>query len=133
MNQSTLDKAGMIISIGCMIHCILLPIILPLLPLLGLVIGHDGYFHLILGGIIVVTAMLALIPGAWKHHKLLPFFLGFMGIMLIMASGVAELLNGVESKITITTILGSCFMVTAHYLNHRYTCACSHHKEHECH
>lgn len=132
MNQSTLDKVGMIISIGCMIHCILLPVVLPLLPLLGLIIGHDGYFHLMLGGLIVLTAVLALIPGIHKHHKMLPLYLGFQGIGLIMAGGVGELTGFPEIASAILTIAGSCLMVSAHYLNHKYTCACVHHKEHKC-
>lgn len=126
--QSKLDRVGMILSIGCMIHCILLPVILPLLPLLGLMVGHDGYFHLILGGLIVVTAVLALIPGMKKHLNVLPLSLGGYGIAFIFGGGVGELTHMPEYATTILTIIGSCFMVTAHYLNHKYTCMCVHHK-----
>lgn len=127
INQKVLDKCGVILSVGCLIHCVLLPIILPLLPLLGFVVGHDGKFHLFLSAIIVSTAVMALIPGYLKHKRALPLFFGFWGVSFILVGGVAELFDKDNFNTIIPTMIGSCFMVGSHYLNHRFSCLCSHH------
>lgn len=133
MRHYNLDKVGMILSAGCLVHCMLMPIVLPLLPLLGLTFGHNGYFHLIMCGIIFINICATLIPGAIEHKKSFPLMLGVYGLLAIIAGGLAELIGNVnEHREVIITMVGSCFIVVAHYLNHKYRCKCSHHKEHEC-
>ena len=36
------DKIGIFLSLGCLIHCVLGPLILPILPLFGLTIEHEA-------------------------------------------------------------------------------------------
>jgi len=130
--NSKLDKIGMVVSIGCAIHCIITPFIIPLLPMIGFVFGHDSHFHLILAGIIVVIAILALVPGYLKHRMWGPIMSAWIGITIIIVMGVIE--HYTESiMITITTIIGSMFVMTGHYFNHKYTCRCKHHEGHKCH
>ena len=123
-----LDKLGMILSIGCMIHCLLLPIILPLLPLLGFMVKHDGRFHLCLASAITVVALLALIPGVKQHKNYRPISFAALGISMITFAGLMEYIGvGVFSAIAIT-VCGSCYLTLGHYLNHKYSCACRHHE-----
>jgi len=124
-----LDKVGSVLSIGCAVHCILTPIIIPLLPMLGFFIGHDGYFHLILSALIVGIAALALIPGYLKHHNLAPIISASIGIVLIVSMGIFE--HFTESILVIVpTIVGSSLIVLGHYLNHLSKCECEHHQCH---
>lgn len=133
MNQRSLDKLGVVLSVGCMIHCLLMPLVLPLLPVIGLAFGHNGYFHLIMCGIIFVNICITLVPGVLKHKRSLALMLGIYGLLAIIAGGLAELIGHVnENRAVVITVVGSCLIATAHYLNHRYTCACLHHKEHKC-
>ena len=131
--KGRLDKLGVILSVGCLIHCLLLPIILPLLPMLGLAIGHNGYFHLTMCGIIFINLCATLLPGVLMHKKALVLVLGIYGFLAILAGGLVELLspNMVNvNRETMGTMMGSCMLVLAHYLNHRYRCACKHHHCH---
>ena len=123
MTAKTFDKIGVVLSVGCLVHCLLLPLILPLLPLLGFLFKHDGTFHLILGAGIACVALVALVPGALQHHRLLPITLGMYGIVFIAAGGIAEL-SGREIvwRGIVVTCIGSCCLILAHYLNHKYRC-----------
>jgi hypothetical protein len=134
MRHFNLDKLGMILSAGCLVHCLLMPVVLPLLPLIGLAFGHNGYFHLIMCAIIFINICATLLPGAIKYHKSLPLMLGMYGLLAIIAGGLAELIGHVnEHREVWITMMGSCLIVVAHYLNHKYRCECAHHKESICH
>lgn len=128
-----LDKLGIILSFGCMIHCMLMPIILPLLPALGFAFDHDSLVHFVLAIIIIVIAMWALDAGNKKHKKDLPMFLGFPGMFLLIFAGLIERKVGPDNVVTVITIFSSLLIAVAHYLNHRYLCKCKHHGNHSCH
>ncbi|MGM0630091.1 MAG: MerC domain-containing protein [Pseudomonadota bacterium] len=65
--SKNLDKAGIWITTLCAIHCLLLPVILPLLAMAGLAfIGEDALENTILG-LSVVVGLWSLISGARKH------------------------------------------------------------------
>ena len=123
MTNETWDRVGIVLSVGCMIHCILLPLILPLLPLLGFMFNHDGWIHLTLWCCITCTAVLALIPGALKHHRAMPLVFGLTGVALLLVGGLAELgSREIWWMTTCVTCCGSALLTMAHYLNHRYKC-----------
>ncbi|MDV6316832.1 MerC domain-containing protein [Idiomarina sp. HP20-50] len=64
-----LDKAGIWITTVCAIHCLLLPVILPLLALAGFAfIGEDLLENSILG-LSVVVGLWSLVGGARRHGK----------------------------------------------------------------
>ena len=127
MKANKLDTLGVILSIGCMLHCLLLPIILPTLPLLGFAIGHDGYFHLVLSVLIVGVASLALLPGYYKHKSFMPIKLGTIGIVILISAGILETIIESNIMITLITVIGSIFVTSAHIINHKILCKCSHH------
>jgi len=67
--SKNLDKAGIWVTTLCAIHCLLLPVILPLLAMAGLAfIGEDFLENAILG-LSVVIGLLSLVSGARKHGK----------------------------------------------------------------
>lgn len=67
--SKNLDKAGIWVTTLCAIHCLLLPVILPLLAMAGLAfIGEDLLENTILG-LSVVIGLLSLISGARKHGQ----------------------------------------------------------------
>lgn len=120
----TRDKIGMLLSVGCLIHCILFPLILPMIPLLGFTVEHQAMWHIVLLIPIVIIAIIAFIPG-YKKHKLAEILVtAFVGIICLIISGIMELVD-VDSHAL--TVLGSINLVLAHYLNHKHSCKCDHH------
>jgi len=127
--MSKIDKIGTALSVGCAVHCILMPIVLPLLPMLGFLVGHDSYFHLILAAIITGVAAIALIPGYLKHRFILPLASASLGIIIVIGMGVLEHITH-SPLIILVTIFGSGLIINGHYFNHKYSCKCEHHKCH---
>jgi len=75
----SIDKAGMWVTTLCALHCLLLPVILPMLSLIGLsFIGEEVLERTILGISIIVGAI-ALALGARKHSRFYPVALLVLG------------------------------------------------------
>jgi hypothetical protein len=74
-----LDKLGIFASSLCALHCLVFPILLPLIPVLGLTSYMDTETHHIIDNVTilasVVLGFLALLSGFQKYHrKLYPFY-----------------------------------------------------------
>jgi phosphoglycerol transferase MdoB-like AlkP superfamily enzyme len=78
-----LDRLGITATSLCAIHCILLPLLLPALPLLGLSFLADHQWEHVF---LIFTALLgtfALFSGFKRYHrKLYPFYLLFLGVVI---------------------------------------------------
>jgi hypothetical protein len=78
-----LDRIGITATSLCALHCILLPVLLPALPLLGLsFLADHAWEHVFL----IFTAILgsvALYSGYKRyHHKRYPFYLLILGVAI---------------------------------------------------
>ena len=72
--RHTLDKVGIAVTSLCAIHCIMLPVLLPILPLLGLTWVHNHAFERIILLITMVLGFITLFAGFHRYHrKLYPF------------------------------------------------------------
>jgi len=103
-----------------------MPLILPLIPLIGLTVEHSFRFHAIMAFIIGIIAYFAFRSGYKRHGNRLPTFIGSMGVLFLFVGGGFEAL-GVDSLAFLTTITGSFSLILAHYKNHKYSCSCEHH------
>ncbi|MEZ6100979.1 MAG: MerC domain-containing protein [Pirellulaceae bacterium] len=70
------DRAGMVASIGCAIHCAAMPLVLAYLPALGLTWLSDEGFHKWMAAICFGLAAAAFVPGWRKHRSFLPAIWG---------------------------------------------------------
>jgi hypothetical protein len=119
------DKIGIFLSAGCLLHCILTPVIIPILPLLGLTVKHEALLHIVLAGVIMIVGAVTFIPGYRKHKDFATLLLGIISTSLIIGTGLIELMS--ERTLTALTIIGSLGLIGAHYNNHIKICACEHH------
>jgi hypothetical protein len=117
------DRLGLCLSLVCLIHCILTPILLLSIPSLMLIeeSGAHEWFHRGLFAILPVLAIAAFIPGYLRHKDKRVFFWGAPGIALL-ATGIL-VFEGQMGPQALTTIAGSLFLIRAHLLN-RHLCAC---------
>jgi len=108
-----LDRIGITATSLCALHCILLPVLLPALPLLGLSFLADHQWeHFFL----IVTAVLgtfALFSGFRKYHRrIYPFYLLFLGITIYWIKHDFS-----EALEPYFIILGASLIVSAHVIN----------------
>lgn len=112
------DAAGVIGSMVCLLHCLLLPVAMVVLPWLVLVQGE--WLHRVLAVTLMAPALLAFSFG-WRHHgRWLPGFLMAVGLLALNAAAFLA----PEQWETALTVLGGVFLVVAHGLNRHLSRRC---------
>lgn len=117
------DKIGIGLSGLCLLHCLLTPILILLIPSMS-VGGHD-MVHVALFAVLPFVALAAFVPGFKRHHDKRVFYWALPGIALIAIGAVV--LDGQMLAETGSTILGSLLLIRAHLLNRELCVCCEHH------
>jgi 4-amino-4-deoxy-L-arabinose transferase-like glycosyltransferase len=120
------DGLGIFTSILCAIHCGLLPLLIPTLPLLGVNIIHNATFEWVMIFIAIGVGFYSLYHGYKKHHhQMTPIYIFGVGMLLLI---VKEFYH----HRLILLIPAVIFIITAHYRNYklcaRSKCSSLHHK-----
>ncbi len=115
-----LDRLGITATSLCALHCILLPVILPVLPLLGLSFLADHaweHVFLIITGILGSIAMLS---GFKKYHRrLYPLYLLLIGLTVYwMKHDFSEAVQ------PFMIAIGASCIVAAHLINIKLCNSC---------
>jgi hypothetical protein len=109
------DRLGLVLSFACLLHCLLTPLLVTVLPLFGLgLLASDG-FHAVFAVGVLLAAALALIPGFRVHRRVSVPALGIGGVVSVSA-GAFMTYGGTE---TLLTVIGSLMLVWAHFTNLR--------------
>ncbi|NQZ86563.1 MAG: MerC domain-containing protein [Colwellia sp.] len=108
-----LDRIGITATSLCALHCILLPVLLPALPLLGLSFLADHAWEHIFLIITAILGTIALFSGFKKYHRrLYPFYLLFLGV------GIYWIKHDFSEAIQpYFIIIGASLIVAAHIIN----------------
>lgn len=107
-----LDTVGVVMSSLCVVHCLALPIIGLILPVVG-VLSENEWLHKIL----VIMALPLFMNLAFKSNKPYIVVPAIFGISLLFAGAFFEPLHEYE---TIATVLGASFLGGAHLQNSRF-------------
>lgn len=120
LNSQLFDKLGMSASVACAIHCALLPIVLTLLPIVGLEFLANPALELSMIILSLGLACIALSSAYKKHRKALPFVILMVGFAFI---ALGHLIEGMESYLI---PLGGLLIAVAHFINLKLTKTCNH-------
>jgi hypothetical protein len=77
------DRCGIVLSVGCAVHCLIAPLVLLVVPLIGGVWVHPG-LHLAIALLVLPVAAWALRRGKATHGGRTPLVLGLMGMVLVV-------------------------------------------------
>ena len=78
-----LDRIGITATSLCALHCIFLPILLPVLPLLGLSFLADHAWEHVFLLLTAALGTMALFSGFKRYHnRLYPFYLLYLGVAI---------------------------------------------------
>lgn len=114
------DRFGATASLLCAVHCALLPLVIAILPALGLSFLADHRFEHAFIVFASVLALTTLLFGARRHQHLRAFWFLLPGIALLLAGIVVEF---EESAVlhAVLVALGGSLVALAHVTNLRLT------------
>lgn len=114
MTQRSLDKTGMWVTTLCALHCLFLPVILPLLSLIGLSFLGEELLERIILGTSIALGIVALAAGVRQHAKVYPF------IMLLLGGFVYWHKDSLgEMGEPVVILVGASLIIAAHWINLR--------------
>ena len=120
-----LDKAGAAASLACAIHCVVVPIALALLPVLGMAWLDNPWVDRLFLTAALVFAALAHPKGYRRHRRCLPISLAACGLIGIsLAIALCEAAPAHHYMVA----FGGLMLASSHFLN-RHWCKCSCHGE----
>ena len=116
--QINWDGVGIFTSALCAIHCVALPLLAGILPLIGLEFLRRPLFEYGMIGLALIIGSWAIGHAYWRHHRR-------MGPSLLFAAGMIALIaKEVWSDYEWYFLpFAVAFILAAHILNYRYLCA----------
>jgi hypothetical protein len=118
------DKLAIAFSMVCLIHCLVLPILLILLPpFSGLFALDDEMFHQWMLYAVLPISIAALMMGYLHHRSYKVFVVVSIGLTLIILSTTLghDLLG--ETAEVVLSILGSMIIAFGHFRNYQLSSA----------
>ncbi len=123
-----LDRIGITATSLCALHCILLPVILPALPLLGISFLADHMWEHVFLVVTAILGSIAMFSGFKRYHKkLYPFYLLILGVVIYWQKHDFS-----ESIQPLFIVVGATLIVAAHIINIKLCNSCKQCNEHEC-
>lgn len=124
----TLDRFGMLASCACAVHCAVVPILLGVLPLVGVAWLGDERIELFMLGVAIIIGSVSLLPAYSRHHhRRLPLITFTAGVVLIILAHLA--VDEATASHTVLVVAGGLIISIAHFLNRRFcqTCCATNH------
>lgn len=116
------DFWGMAASIGCAIHCAILPVILTSLPLFGINIIDNIYFEAGMIGLACIIGLIALQKGKKHHGSNVPMYIFICGMFFLISK---EIFHDWHIVLLIPAVV---FILAAHIYNYKLCAKTSFHK-----
>jgi len=117
--RALLDTAAVILSGICMLHCLALPVVLTIFPILNIALLDEQTFHLVMLVFILPVSLVALTIGCRQHKDRLTIILGTIGLGVLMFTALfGHDLFGLTGERIVTSI-GGLILASAHIQNYR--------------
>lgn len=114
--QNALDSLAIGASGLCLVHCLVLPTVIVLLPSLAAILTFPEEFHLWALAAAVPSSLLALIAGFHRHRSYKSSIVVLPGLMLLAVGALAAPSEGAE---TAMTVAGALLLAIGHLANWR--------------
>jgi hypothetical protein len=122
-STAALDRAAVILSGLCLLHCLALPFLLVALPALSTL--SEGHWHAQMLAIAIPVSVIALAFGFRHHGSRYVLASGILGMLLLIAGGTfVHNRYGLAADRSFT-MAGALVLAVAHYFNSRLVRHCS--------
>jgi hypothetical protein len=112
--RAWLDAVAIGASLACLVHCLVLPLLLALLPALTRVVAVPESFHLGAFLFAIPASAWAMHTGYRHHGALFPALFGAIGLLLLGGGALGGFDLAIETGVT---VLGSLVLASAHWVN----------------
>lgn len=120
--MSRLDRAGVVLSAACAVHCVLLPFVAGLLPFLGLQHLVDERVEWLLVSLTALIGVAGHTAAYVRHHRHVgPGLLFVAGLGLVLVIRLSHIETFVEPA---ALGVGGVFLAAAHWMNLRLCRGC---------
>jgi len=128
------DKFAIFLSATCAIHCLLTPILIIFLPIVGSSFFAHADFHLWMLYLVIPTTAIAIFFGCRKHKDKLVITLSALGLLIVTASTIYQYSlqtdsgaciictsggHSLTNPIVLVNILAGAFLISAHIRNYK--------------
>lgn len=124
VKQDGWDKLGISVSGICLVHCLLLPVVISILPIWTSAQQVHGWLHPVFAVLLIPTTILALVIGYKRHRSRRVVALMAVGLLLVVVAAIPAFHNPGIVFETVLTMSGSAFLIAGHLLNWRLSKAC---------
>lgn len=114
LRRPWVDIAATSVSLLCLLHCIVPPLLILLFPLLAYEIELPEYIHVVLLAAAIPLSLIALRQGLKDHGKVLLVVLGVLGQGLVAFGVLSESVPVLETGLT---VVGVSIVALVHLLN----------------
>lgn len=111
------DRFAIGLSALCIVHCLVLPVILIVLPSIGLSFISNELTHLILVYAVVPSSIFALGVGCTQHRRRLFLLIGAVGLSFLGLGLAVESLGMNPFFEKLFTVSGALIVAYAHFRN----------------
>lgn len=115
-HQRLFDSLAIGASAVCLVHCLLVPALIVLLPALGAWLAFPESFHVLALAFAVPASAFALVGGYRRHRRLRPVGLALVGLALLALGAFAAPSETAETALTVP---GAIALAIGHAFNWR--------------
>ncbi len=117
LNTMNMDKAAIGLSLVCVVHCLLTPVAIVMLPALGATFLEDERFHYAILFLVLPTSLIALGLGCRKHGHFEILLTGLTGLLVLFLVLILGEETIGETGEKLTTVAGTGIIAFAHVRN----------------
>lgn len=120
ISSTSLDKFAVFLSGVCVVHCLLTPVLVTLLPIISLsALAEDLIFHQMMLWLVLPTSCIALFIGCRKHRNLPILLTGIVGMLMLVVIAFYghDVFSGWGEKVA--TSIAGLVLACSHILNYR--------------
>lgn len=122
-DSDKLDKIGTAASLTCAIHCAAMPLVITLLPLLGLTFLADERLEWGLLGLSATLGVSSLCLGYREHRSRRALTILAVGLFLLALGRISEEREWGRWAV-LAVVAGGCTVAASHFLNRRLCHTC---------
>lgn len=128
------DKFAIFLSATCAIHCLLTPILIIFLPIVGSSFFADANFHLWMLYLVMPTTAIAIFLGCKKHKDKIVITLSALGLLIVTVSTIYQYSlqadsgdcvicmsggHSISNPLVWVNILAGALLISAHVRNYK--------------